>query len=69
MTAAAEEIIRMVPAYWEISVSETGAKGICRAALPAGYSNAGALPDGTGIEIYDRRRMKVEDSPTFKVRY
>lgn len=57
MTEAAEEIIRLLPAYWEISVSETGTKGVCKAALPAGYSNAGVLPDGTGIEIYDRQRM------------
>lgn len=54
LTEEAQKIMRTVPTYWEISPSETGVKGICRAVLPAGYSSTGTLPDGRAIELYDR---------------
>jgi uncharacterized protein (DUF927 family) len=57
ISPAAAEIIATIFSYWEISPSEAGMKGICRAVLPAGYSSSGTLPDGTGIEVYDRQRM------------
>jgi uncharacterized protein (DUF927 family) len=53
----AGEIIARARCYWEVSPSETGVKGIGEAVFPEGYSNSGLLPDGTGIEVYDRRRM------------